>query len=215
MSTTRTISTPHGDASVEVHRAARPVATVLLTHGAGGGIDAPDLQAIAAELPRQGITVELLEMPWRVAGKKLAPRPAVLDECLLAVGSSLRPRTPRVVGGRSAGARAAARCAEELRAEGLLALAYPLHPPGKPERSRVDELEGAGVCTLVIQGERDPFGRPEEFPEDVDLTVVPAADHSFHVPRRGEVTQADALGIIVEATLEWVVREIVGNRTTV
>jgi len=64
----------------------------------------------------------------------------------------------------------------------------------------------------VIQGERDPFGRPEEFPPDVDLTVVPLADHSFRVPRRGEVTQEDALGIIVEATLEWVVREVVGNR---
>jgi hypothetical protein len=185
----------------------------MLTHGAGGGIEAPDLQAIAAELPRQGVTVELLEMPWRVAGKKLAPRPAVLDECLLAVAGALRPRTPRVVGGRSAGARAAARCAQALEADGLLALAFPLHPPGKPERSRVEELEGAGVTTLVIQGERDPFGRPEEFPSDVDLTVVPLADHSFRVPRRGEVTQEDALGIIVEATLEWVVREVVGNRS--
>jgi predicted alpha/beta-hydrolase family hydrolase len=214
MSKSRTLSTPHGDARVEVHRASRPVATVLLTHGAGGGIEAPDLQALAADLPRQGITVELLEMPWRVAGRRLAPRPAVLDECLRAVGSAPRPRTPRIVGGRSAGARSSARCAKALGAEGLLALAFPLHPPGKPERSRVDELEGAGVPTLVVQGERDPFGRPEEFPEDVDLTVVPLADHSFHVPRRGELTQADALGIIVEAALEWVVREIVGNRTT-
>src|SRR5512139_2148745 len=214
MSTTRTIATPHGDARLEVHRAARPVATVMLTHGAGGGIEAPDLQAIAAELPRQGVTVELLEMPWRVAGKRLAPRPAVLDECLMAVGAALRPRTPRVVGGRSAGARAAARCAQALHADGYLALAFPLHPPGKPERSRVEELEGAGVTTLVIQGERDPFGGPDEFPADVDLTVVPLADHSFRVPRRGEVTQEDALGIIVEATLEWVVREVVGNRIT-
>ena len=151
-------------------------------------------------------------MPWRVAGKRLAPRPAVLDECLMAVAAALRPRTPRVVGGRSAGARAAARCAQALHADGYLALAFPLHPPGKPERSRVEELEGAGVTTLVIQGERDPFGGPDEFPADVDLTVVPLADHSFRVPRRGEVTQEDALGIIVEATLEWVVREVVGNR---
>jgi len=212
MSTTRTIATPHGDARLEVHRASEPMATLLLTHGAGGGIEAPDLQVLAADLPRLGITVELLEMPWRVAGKKLAPRPAVLDECLMAVAQTLRPRTPRVVGGRSAGARAAARCAQALHADGYLALAFPLHPPGKPERSRVDELDGAGVATLVIQGERDPFGKPEEFPPDVDLTVVPLADHSFRVPRRGEVTQEDALGIIVEATLEWVVREVVGNR---
>ncbi len=212
MSSTRTLSTPHGDARLEVHRASRPTATVLLTHGAGGGIEAADLQALADELPRQGVTVELLEMPWRVAGRKLAPRPAVLDECLVAVCRQLRPRTPVVLGGRSAGARAAARCAQELRADGYLALAFPLHPPGKPERSRLEELEGAGVPTLVVQGERDTFGRPDEFPEDVDLTVVPLADHSFKVPKRGELSQDDALGIIVEATLEWVVREVVGNR---
>ncbi|HSE07160.1 MAG TPA: alpha/beta family hydrolase [Nocardioidaceae bacterium] len=214
MSTTRTISTPHGDARLEIHRSAEPMATVLLSHGAGGGIEAPDLQALASELPRLGITVELLEMPWKVAGKKLAPRPAVLDECLIAVAKALRPRTPRVVGGRSAGARAAARCAEALGAEGCLALAFPLHPPGKPEKSRLDELEGAAVPTLVIQGERDPFGRPDEFPQDVDLTVVPLADHSLRVPRKAEISQEDALGIIVEATLEWVVREVVGNRTS-
>jgi predicted alpha/beta-hydrolase family hydrolase len=212
MSTSRTLDTPHGPARLEIHRASRPVATVLLSHGAGGGIDARDLQAIAAELPRQGVTVELLEMPWRVAGRKLAPRPAVLDECLLAVAEHLRPRTPLVVGGRSAGARVAARCAGTLGADGCLALAFPLHPPGKPERSRVDELEGAGVPTLVIQGERDTFGRPDEFPQDVDLAVVPSADHAFRVPRRGDVSQDDALGVIVEATLEWVVREVVGNR---
>ncbi len=212
MNQTRTLSTPHGDARLATHRAANPMATLLLTHGAGGGIDAPDLQAIAAELPRQGVSVELLEMPWRVAGKKLAPRPAVLDECLMAAAGALRPRTPRVVGGRSAGARAAARCARALRADGYLALAFPLHPPGRPEKSRLDELEGAGVPTLVIQGERDPFGRPEEFPPDVDLAVVPMADHSFHVPRKAELSQEDALGIVVEATLEWVVREVMGNR---
>jgi uncharacterized protein len=212
MSTTRTLPTPHGDARLEVHRASRPVATVVLSHGAGGGINARDLQAIADELPRQGVTVELLEMPWRVAGKKLAPRPAVLDECLMAVGRQLRPRTPLVLGGRSAGARAAGRCAQALHADGYLALAFPLHPPGKSAPSRLDELEGAGVTTLVIQGERDQFGRPEEFPEDVDLAVVPLADHAFKVPKRGEISQEDALGIIVEATLEWVVREVVGNR---
>lgn len=212
--TTRTLPTPHGDARLEVHRAAGPIATLLVTHGAGGGIEAPDLQALARELPRQGVTVELLEMPWRVAGKRLAPRPAVLDECLRAVAASLRPRNPRVLGGRSAGARAAARCARDLGADGCLALAFPLHPPGKPEKSRLAELQGAGVTTLVVQGERDPFGRPEEFPDGVDLTVVPLADHSFRVTKQGGIDQEDALGIIVEATLEWIVREVAGNRTT-
>jgi predicted alpha/beta-hydrolase family hydrolase len=96
----------------------------------------------------------------------------------------------------------------------VLALAFPLHPPGKPERSRLDELEESGLPTLVVQGERDPFGTPEEFPPHHDLTVVPGADHGFKVPKRGEVSQEEALAIIVEATLEWVVREVVGNRSS-
>ena len=209
----RTVPTPHGDARLAVDRSRSPMATLVLNHGAGGGIDAPDLVALAEDLPRQGISVVRVEMPWRVAGRKLAPRPQVLDECLMAVGGSLRTRTPLVVGGRSAGARAAARCARELGASGLLALAFPLHPPGRPERSRLAELESAGVSTLVVQGERDPFGRPEEFPPDLDLTVVPSADHGFHVPKRGDVTPEDVRGILAEAVLEWVVREVVGNRT--
>lgn len=213
MTQSRTVPTRHGDARLAVHRSRHPSVTVVLTHGAGGGVEAPDLVELADELPRQGMSVLLLEMPWRVAGRRLAPRPAVLDECLTDVVDALRPRTPLVLGGRSAGARAAARRARSLGAAGLLALAFPLHPPGKPERSRLGELESAGVPTLVVQGERDPFGRPEEFPEDVDLAVVPLADHGFGVPARGEVSQADALGVVVEAVLEWMVREVVGNRT--
>jgi predicted alpha/beta-hydrolase family hydrolase len=212
MSTTRTVSTPHGDARLVTDRSRSPVATLLLNHGAGGGIESPDLVALARDLPRQGISVVRLEMPWKVAGKRLAPRPAVLDECLRAAAWKLRARTPLVVGGRSAGARASARCARELGASGVLALAFPLHPPGRPERSRLAELEDVALPTLVVQGERDPFGRPEEFPPDLDLTVVPSADHSLRVPARAEVSQDEALAIVVEAVLEWIVREVVGNR---
>ncbi len=206
------VSTPHGDARLVGDRSRHPVATLLLGHGAGGGIEAPDLVALAQALPRQGISVVRLEQPWQVAGKKLAPRPAVLDECLIAAVNSTRVRTPLVLGGRSAGARSAARCAPSLGASGCLALAFPLHPPGKPDKSRLPELDAADLPTLVVQGERDPFGRPEEFPDRYDLAVVPSADHSFSVPRRGEISQEDALGIVVEATLEWIVREVVGNR---
>ncbi len=212
MSTTRVVSTPHGDARLIGDRSRHPVATLMLNHGAGGGVDAPDLAALAQALPRHGISVIRVEQPWRVAGKRLAPRPAVLDECLVAAANQTRVRTPLVMGGRSAGARAAARCAETLGASGCLALAFPLHPPGKPERSRLEELDAVRLPTLVIQGERDPFGRPEEFPPLYDLAVVPGGDHQFSVPRRGVVTGEDALGIVVEATLEWIVREVVGNR---
>ncbi len=213
--TVRPVDTPHGEGRLHVRHARRPVATLLLSHGAGGGVDARDLVALAAALPRQGISVILLEQPWRVAGRRIATPPASLDAGLRAAADMLRTRTPLVVGGRSAGARSAARCARSLGAVGCLALSFPLHPPGRPERSRVDELAGAGVPVLVVQGERDPMGRPEEFPDDLallDLAVVPAADHGLKVPARGPLTQDEAMGIVVESTLEWLVREVLGNR---
>lgn len=213
MSTIRVVPTRHGDARLVGDRSKHPIAALLLNHGAGGGIDAPDLVALAKALPRHGISVIRLEQPWKVAGKRVAPRPEILDECLVAAVNNIRVRSPLVIGGRSAGARCAARCARSLGASGVLALAFPLHPPGKPEQSRLDELDGAGVPTLVVQGERDPFGRPEEFPARHDLAVVPGADHSFKVLKRSDVSQEEALGIIVEATLEWIVRGVVGNRT--
>lgn len=210
--TTAIVDTPHGDGRSHTYRARTPLATLLLSHGAGGGVDARDLQALAAALPRQGFTVVLFEQPWRVAGRTVATPPATLDAGLTAAARRLRPSGPLVVGGRSAGARSAARCATALGAAGCLALSFPLHPPGKPDKSRLDELEGAGVPTLVVQGERDTFGRPEEFPQDVDLAVVPAADHGLKVPARGPVSQTDAMAIVVESALEWLVREVTGSR---
>jgi len=206
----RRVDTPHGAARMVVRRARGAVATLLLSHGAGGGIDSRDLAALAADLPRNGVTVVLLEQPWKVAGRTVATPPATLDAGLVAAANRLKTRTPLVVGGRSAGARSAARCAKQLGASGCLALAFPLHPPGKPEKSRLPELRDARVPTLVIQGERDAFGRPEEFPTDLDLAVVPAADHGFKVPARGGLSEAEAMGIIVESTLEWIVREVAG-----
>jgi uncharacterized protein len=146
-----------------------------------------------------------------VAGKKLAPRPEVLDECFVAAANRLRSRTPLVVGGRSAGARSAARTSRELGASGFLALSFPLHPPGRPERSRLDELQLVDVPTLVVQGERDPMGRPEEFPEGTELVVVPAADHGLKTPAGAPLSPEEALELVVEAVLEWLVREVTGN----
>lgn len=204
-------ATPHGEARTVTARARRPVATLVLTHGAGAGIATRDLTALAETLPRQGITVIGFEQPWVLAGRKVASPPPTLDDGLRAAAARLRNRTPLILGGRSAGARSAARCASSLGAAGCLALAFPLHPPGRPERSRVEELLGAGVPTLVVQGERDAFGRPEEFPPTVEMCVVPGADHGLRVPARGPVTQDEALAIVVEATLEWIVREVVGE----
>jgi len=212
VSSERRVLTPQGEARLVTDRARRPSATLLLSHGAGAGIDTRDLEALARFLPRQGITVVRLEQPWRVAGRRLATAPATLDEALVAASDTLRVRTPLVVGGRSAGARSAARCARQLGARGCLALSFPLHPPGRPERSRLAELRDARVPTLVVQGEKDPMGRPEEFPDDVDLCVVPGADHGLKVPARGALSQDEAMALVVEATLEWVVREVTGTR---
>ncbi len=206
------VATPHGEGRLVSYRARRPVATLLLSHGAGRGVDTRDLQALAADLPRQGVHVHLFEQPWRVAGGRVASPPATLDTGLTAAAHSLRTRTPLVVGGRSAGARSAARTARQLGASGCLCLAFPLHPPGRPEKSRLDELLGTGVPTLVVQGENDAFGRPDEFPADVDLAVVPSADHGFATPKRSGVSEAEAMAVIVESTLEWIVREVAGNR---
>lgn len=211
MTDLRTLDTAHGEARLHTDRSRRPVATLLLGHGAGGGPESADLAALAAELPREGITVIRLEQPWRVAGKKVASAPRILDECLVTVADKLRPRTPLVLGGRSAGARSAARTAHHLGASGVLALAFPLHPPGRPDSSRVEELTAVRVPLLVIQGELDPFGRPEEFPPTQQLVIVPDADHGLQVPKRSELSQDDVQGIVVEATLEFIIREVVGN----
>jgi uncharacterized protein len=209
---THPVSTPYGEGRLVVHRSPRRrVATLVLSHGAGNGIEARDLAALAADLPGQGITVALFEQPWRVAGRRIATAPPTLDVGLTAAVERLRPTAPFVLGGHSAGARSAARCAARLGADGCLALAFPLHPPGRPGSSRLGELADAGVPTLVVQGERDAMGRPEEFPDTTELTVVPAADHGFKVPARGPLSQADALALVVEATLEWIVREVAGN----
>ncbi len=205
------VDTPQGEGRFVTRRAPRPVATLLLGHGAGKGIESRDLQTLARNLPRHGITVVCFEQPWVRAGRKIATAPAALDEALIAATDRLRIRTPLILGGRSAGARSAVRCAKTIGAAGALALAFPLHPPGKPEKSRVAELANARVPTLVIQGDRDPMGKPGEFPASTEMCVVPGADHEFAVPVRGPISQDDALAIMVEATLEWIVREVVGN----
>lgn len=162
--TVLTVGTPHGPSRLTVHGADAPRAVLLLGHGAGGGINAFDLVTLAAELPAHGIVVVLHEQPWRVAGRRIAGRPPTLDEGWRpALDRMLQayPGVPLWVGGRSAGARVACRCFDHRQA-GVICLAFPLHPPGRPENSRIAELAGVGGPALVLQGERDPFGSPED-----------------------------------------------------
>ncbi|MEU9250902.1 alpha/beta family hydrolase [Streptomyces sp. NPDC048270] len=203
---TQSVGTPAGEARITWHTARGARLVLAVSHGAGGGIEARDLQALAAALPAHGITVALVEQPWRVAGKKVAAAPKVLDEGWRGLWPALaEPGLPVVAGGRSAGARVACRTAAELGAAGVLALAFPLHPPGRPEKSRAEELLGAGRPALVLQGGRDPFGRPEEFPAGGTYTLVevPHGDHGFAVPKKADVTQEAALALITGTVAEW------------
>jgi hypothetical protein len=140
--------------------------TLVLGHGAGGGVDSPDLAAVTRAAAGVGWRVLVVEQPWRVAGKRIAPAPARLDLGWRAVLDRLRAdgllTGPLVLGGRSAGARVACRSAAEQAAGGVLALAFALHPPGRPEKSRADELALVDAPLLVVQGETDAFGTPAE-----------------------------------------------------
>ncbi|MGW0768742.1 alpha/beta hydrolase family protein [Streptomyces sp. NPDC002676] len=200
------VETDAGTARVTWHRAKQARLVLAMSHGAGGGVEARDLQALARVLPDHGVTVALVEQPWRVAGKKVAPAPKTLDTAWRGIWPALAGmELPVISGGRSAGARVACRTATELGARAVLALSFPLHPPGKPERSRADELLGAGVPTLVVQGGNDPFGKPAEFPEgEFELVEVPYGDHAFAVPKRAELTQERALELVTGGVTRWI-----------
>ncbi|WP_200839800.1 MULTISPECIES: alpha/beta hydrolase family protein [Streptomyces] len=203
---TETVETEAGTARITWHRAETPRLVLAVSHGAGGGVEARDLRALAAVLPGRGVSVALVEQPWRVAGKKVAPAPKTLDVGWRGIWPAVvAPGLPVISGGRSAGARVACRTASELGAHAVLALSFPLHPPGRPEKSRADELLGAGVPTLVVQGGNDPFGRPDEFPAGgYDLVEVPYGDHGFAVPKRAGVTQEETLEVVTAGVVGWV-----------
>jgi uncharacterized protein len=206
--TKRLVETGEGPARLIYNRARRTSATLVLGHGAGGGPDAWDLEVLAHALPAYDISVIRMEQPWRLAGKRVAPSPDALDRAWTGALNSLRTRSPLIVGGRSAGARVACRTARRLGALGCVALAFPLHPPGRPEKSRADELQGAGVPTLVVQGERDAFGRPEELPENLDVAIVPGADHEFRIAKSAPISQEDGLTVVAESVAEWIARTV-------
>jgi predicted alpha/beta-hydrolase family hydrolase len=196
--TSTLVDTPYGPARAELHCAAEGRAALLLGHGAGGGIQSPDLVAAARAAFDAGVHVALVEQPYRVAGRK-APAPArQLDVAWLAVADDLGERwfdgLPLLFGGRSSGARVACRTSVDGQAVAVLCLAFPVHPPGKPEKSRAAELAGVEVPTLVVQGETDPFGRPESAHHRE--VVLLKGDHSL---------KADSDGLH-RAVTEWLGR---------
>jgi predicted alpha/beta-hydrolase family hydrolase len=168
-----TIQTPVGPAIVELDAVADARRLLVIGHGAGGGIDAPDLLAVGKSCLARGISVARVLQPYRVAGKKGVPQTGTLDQAWRAVIASLGRRKATaglefVYAGRSSGARVACRCAADEssrpRAIAVVALAFPLHPPGRPDKPRLAELAGVPVPVLVVQGLNDPFGMPPPAP---------------------------------------------------
>jgi len=179
------IETPHGPARVHLHAAADPRAALVLGHGAGGGVAAPDLTLATEVALEEDVTVSLVEQPYRVAGRR-SPAPAnQLDTAWRTVIEHLREielsGLPLIAGGRSLGARVACRTARETEAVAVLCLAFPVHPPGRPEKSRLAELDAVDVPVLVVQGESDPFGMPPDA-SGRDVARV-KGDHSLRADR--------------------------------
>jgi predicted alpha/beta-hydrolase family hydrolase len=198
------LDTPHGPARAHLRPADAPAGVLVLGHGAGGGVGARDLVAAADAANAAGWTVALVEQPYRVAGRR-SPAPAhQLDAAWTAVVEQLRADELRdlalVAGGRSSGARVACRTAAATGAIGVLCLAFPVHPPGRPEKTRQSELDAVAVPTLVVQGEADPFGMPTA---GAHRTVVAVAgNHSL----RGD------LAAIGEAVGDWLAGLLSGAR---
>jgi uncharacterized protein len=178
------IETPAGLARAHMHAVAKPVGAIVLGHGAGGGVEAPDLAAATEAATGQSFTVALVEQPYRVAGRRSPATARRLDEAWLAVVEHLRGKEleglPLIVGGRSLGARVACRTLDQTDAQAVLCLAFPLEPPrrgDKPPQSRLPELDAVRVPVLVVQGESDRFGMP---PEGANRQVTRVAgDHGL------------------------------------
>jgi hypothetical protein len=208
--TTHEVETPHGPARVQVQPVDAPRAALVLGHGAGGGVSARDLVTVANAARSLAISVALVEQPYRVAGRRSPPPPGQLDPAWIAVVGHLRAHEladlPLIAGGRSSGARVACRTAEATGAAAVLCLAFPLQPPrraGKqPAPSRLAELEAVRVPTLVVQGERDPFGLPPGGAQR-EVAIV-HGDHSLKADLR-------AVRAVVETWLGAVVARAAGG----
>ena len=193
------LDTPHGPARASVEAVDSPVAALVLGHGAGGGLGSPDLVGAAQAARSAGLSVALVEQPYRVAGRRTPAPAAQLDAAWTAVVSQLCDGPLRglriLTGGRSAGARVACRTAADTESVAVICLAFPLHPPGRPEKSRLAELDGVHVPTLVVQGEKDPFGIPPPGPART-VTLIPGT-HSLRSTAAVAAAVSDYLTVSV------------------
>jgi predicted alpha/beta-hydrolase family hydrolase len=194
------LETSHGPARAHLRPVASPSAALVLGHGAGGGIDSADLVGATDAAQAAGLSVALVEQPYRVAGRR-SPAPASqLDGAWAEVVSQLvdgpLSGLPLLTGGRSLGARVACRTAAETGSVAVLCLAFPVHPPGRPEKSRLAELDAVDVPTLVVQGESDPFGTPPDGPNRTVVRIP--GTHSLKSSSTVAAAVSDWLAIVLE-----------------
>ena len=198
MTTVTTLDTPHGPARVHMHPAVNPRAALVLGHGAGGGVAAPDLVTVTRVALENDVSVALVEQPYRVAGRRSPPRAPVLDAAWIAIVQQLAggelAGLPLISGGRSSGARVACRTAAATSAVGVLCLAFPLVAPSGT--SRQDELDDVAVSVLVVQGTSDRFGMPE--PAERRSVVAVRGDHGL---------KSDLAGV-AEAVAPWLMVQL-------
>lgn len=193
------VETSVGMARVHLEPVGSARGALVLGHGAGGGVTSRDLVTAAQAAEEEGLAPVLVEQPYRVAGRR-APAPAAqLDRAWTEVVDWLRETRlgdlPVVVGGRSSGARVACRTSGPLSAVGVLCLAFPLQPPGRPDApSRLPELAAVSVPVLVVQGENDPFGIPP--PGERREVFLVRGDHSLRSDIEG----------VAEALRDWLRR---------
>ena len=213
--------TPVGMAHLSIDVPSSPTGLVVLGHGAGGDVDAPDLLTVREVALAQDIAVLRLRQPYRQAGRKAAAPAGQLDVAYAAVltgiadgsvpGTAALVGLPWVVGGRSSGGRVAARVAAAAGpgvVSGVLALAFPLVPPGRPGVSRLGELLAVPVPTLVVQGTRDGFGSAAQVRTEVgeglvSVAEIADADHSFRTRKADPTTSRDALAAVGHAVGPW------------
>jgi len=197
--TTFVVETPHGPARVHLHDTDSPRTALVLGHGAGGGVNAPDLVAARDTALELGLAVALVEQPYRVAGRRSPPPAQQLDVAWTTVieqlGGDRLAGLALVTGGRSSGARVACRTAEATDAAAVLCLAFPVHPPGRPEKTRIDELDAVRVPVLVVQGTSDPFGMP------------PARKNRRVAQVRGDHSLRSDVGALRAAVREWLLEQ--------
>lgn len=202
-----TVETSAGTAGLALDVPSSPTALLVIGHGAGGGVNARDILAVRKAAVAAGYAVVRTTQPYRLAGRR-APAPArQLDAAFTDIVAALAKRrrlrgVPVITGGRSSGARVACRTAEAVGAAGVLCLSFPLHPPGRPDKSRADELLGVRAPVLVVQGERDTFGSPDEVLATgpgprVELYRVPGADHGMSVRKADPPVLTDVAAHVV------------------